>query len=138
MYKGSTKLKENEFLINEFEYFFLKTLDSNQCRGTTESIKFNYQETNFEIIARDVYPVRSGLSEPCESKGKLIGVYEGGKNLPKKCSGNIDIPANTFTRIDANCSSRLKIEILDLEKFNLCLSLPNCTLVNGIEVKISY
>ena len=134
-------LKQNEILIPNYCFYYLRCEDCHHCRGTQEWLTFIYKNTSFIVISKaerkgPTYEYFPEMGE-CEIKGTPMNLYTVGMNLSKDCTfiyKNYD--TLQYSDVGINCSSPLKLQILNTTIFNLCLQLENCTLIHGIDIKI--
>ena len=144
--KGETGTVYPQFLgdelqINSYSFDHTEYSASHICNGITESLSFDYNQTEFSIkylqlskggqwdMYHNDYPV-SDFSI-CESNGIAMNIYQ-------KETNNCIITSNTTQPINTKwgCSSILKIRILDMNNFDNCLNQQNCTFINGEEVLV--
>lgn len=134
----------SQISVSAYSYFYFRDFENPYCKGTWESIEFTYETTKFVIEARDALKGINYTPEivprPCETKGELAMLHDPKQKVSHKCRiihYNVSKYIEQEANIELECEMPLGMRILDKDVFASCLEQTECTLTNGIEIKIS-
>jgi hypothetical protein len=141
-----TVLKDNQLMVNEFEYTYDSRV-SNICPGGSELFNFSYGDKLIVIFAQKK-TFREGFGmdiedyPDCVDKGIMMKYYDSSIGLPGGLPGECEITEQIPSSFDkpefliAKCDIQVTFNILNSDKVNSCISKDSCELINGVDVQL--